>query len=81
LDAARSLHAALSAGAKHGGERGALLEAARACLDPLVRLEYLELIDSDSFEVLDFAEPSARLIIAAWVGEVRLIDNLMIGEA
>jgi len=30
---------------------------------------------------LDFANPQARLIVAAWVGEVRLIDNLMIGEA
>jgi pantoate--beta-alanine ligase len=81
LEAAQSLHAALSAGAKHGGERNALLEAARACLHPLVRLDYLELVDPDSFEVLDFANPQARLIVAAWVGEVRLIDNLMIGEA
>lgn len=81
LEAARSLHAALSAGANHGGERAALLEAALACLDPLVRLEYLELVDSQTLEVLDFAQPSARLVIAAWVGEVRLIDNLMIGEA
>lgn len=81
LEAASSLFAALSAGASHGGERTALLQAAQACLDPLVRLEYLELVDSESFEVLDFGNPGARLIIAAWVGEVRLIDNLMIGEA
>lgn len=81
LSAASSLYAALLAGAKHGGEAAGLLEAARACLDPLVRLEYLELVDSESFDVLDFATPEARLIIAAWVGEVRLIDNLMIGEA
>jgi len=81
MAAARSLSAALRAGAQQGGEREALLKTARAQLDPLVRLEYLELVDSDSFKVLDFAEPSARLIIAGWVGEVRLIDNLMIGEA
>jgi len=58
-----------------------VLAAAKAELDPITRLEYLELVDSESFEVLDQVLPGARLIIAAWVGEVRLIDNLMIGEA
>lgn len=79
--AARTLYLALSAGAKNGGSREGLLVKAKAQLDPLVRLEYLELVDSESFEVLDSARPGARLVIAAWVGEVRLIDNLMIGAA
>lgn len=79
LVAAKSLFRALRAGAESGGARARVLEAAKSALDPLTRLEYLELIDSESFEVLDQVQPGARLIIAAWVGEVRLIDNLLIG--
>jgi pantoate--beta-alanine ligase len=81
LDAARSINRALSAGAKAGRDRELMLATAKAELDPITRLDYLELVDSESFEVLDQAKPGARLIIAARVGEVRLIDNLMIGEA
>jgi pantoate--beta-alanine ligase len=81
LGAARSLYRALVAGAKAGNTRDAMIAAAKAQLDPITRLEYLELVAEDSFEILDQAKPGARLLIAAWVGEVRLIDNLMIGEA
>ena len=81
IDAARSINRALAAGAKAGNTRDAMIAAAKKELDQITRLEYLELVDQDSFEVLDQAKPGARLIIAAWVGEVRLIDNLMIGEA
>lgn len=81
MEAARSISKALRAGARVSGSRAQVLEAARAELDPITRLDYLELVDSESFEVLNQAKPGARLIVAAWVGEVRLIDNLMIGEA
>ena len=80
LAAAKSLSRALRAGKKRGGSRDQVIEAARAELDAEVRLEYLELVDSTSLEVLNQVQPGARLIIAAWVGEVRLIDNLLIGE-
>ena len=81
LEAARSVSRALRAGLAAGGSRERVLDAAKAQLDPITRLEYLELVDPESFGVLDRVTPGARLIIAAWVGEVRLIDNLMIGEA
>ncbi len=81
MEAARSVNRALRAGMAAGGSRQNVLAAAKAELDPITRLEYLELVDPESFEVLDQVLPGARLIIAAWVGEVRLIDNLMIGEA
>ena len=80
LAAAKSLSRALRAGKKKGGTRDQVIEAARAELDAEVRLEYLELVDSTSLEILNQVQPGARLIIAAWVGEVRLIDNLLIGE-
>jgi pantoate--beta-alanine ligase len=81
IDAARSINRALAAGAKAGNTRDAMIAAAKKELDQITRLEYLELVAEDSFEVLDQAKPGARLIIAAWVGEVRLLDNLMIGDA
>jgi pantoate--beta-alanine ligase len=81
IEAARSLNRALAAGAKAGNTRDAMIAAAKKELDQITRLEYLELVAEDSFEVLDQAKPGARLIIAAWVGEVRLLDNLMIGDA
>ena len=81
LAAARSIYRALSAGIRAGSNRVSMLEAAKSELDAITRLEYLELIDAESFEVLAEAKPGARLIIAASVGEVRLIDNLVIGDA
>ncbi len=81
LPAARSIGRALEVGAASGPARSSMIAAAQSALDAITRLEYLELVDADSFEVLDQAKLGARLIIAAWVGEVRLIDNVMIGEA
>ena len=54
------------------------IEAATAQLDPIIRLDYLELVDPDTFAVTD-GVAGARMVIAGWVGEVRLIDNLLVG--
>ena len=78
LDVARSLSTALRR-ASEFDTREAALAAGRAALSPEARLDYLELVDADSFEVLESAKgKKARLIIAAYVGETRLIDNLVI---
>ena len=78
LDVARSLSTALRR-ASEFDTREAALAAGRAALSPEARLDYLELVDADSFEVLESAKGKrARLIIAAYVGETRLIDNLVI---
>ncbi len=78
IEIARSLHAALKK-ASEFDSRDSALAAGRAALSPEARLDYLELVDADSFEVLDSAKGrKARLIIAAYVGEARLIDNLVI---
>ena len=42
---------------------------------PLV-LEYLEIVDSESFEKLESIGPNSVCCIAAYCGEVRLIDNI-----
>jgi pantoate--beta-alanine ligase len=50
--------------------------AAAAVLSPLARLEYLNLVDADSFSRLQTLRPPAFLIGAARFGRTRLLDNL-----
>ncbi|MEV0152625.1 pantoate--beta-alanine ligase [Micromonospora sp. NPDC050686] len=77
--AALSLSAALRAGveaAERGGDAAAVLTAAHRAFDagpPGARLDYLVLTDAD-LEPGPVAGP-ARLLVAAWAGATRLIDN------
>jgi pantoate--beta-alanine ligase len=75
------LPAALRAGreAAHAGPAAVLKAAGEvlaATADPPLRLDYLALVDPDTFEEAgeDYAGP-ARLLVAARVGTTRLIDN------
>ena len=78
IAAARTINVALRAGSEQILASDAKAKA-QAILSPEAKLDYLELVDADSFEVLDSAEgKKARLIIACWVGQTRLIDNLLI---
>jgi pantoate--beta-alanine ligase len=77
MPAALSLSKALFAGEK-GSTRQQVLELARAEISPEAKLEYLELVDADSFEPTEPGLTKAALIVAAKVGEVRLIDNVYI---
>jgi len=80
LRTARTLYQALLAGSKAGKKREQILAAAKAQLSSEATLEYLELVDPQSFELVDqLPAGGGLLIIAAWVGDVRLIDNLLIG--
>jgi pantoate--beta-alanine ligase len=76
LDAARELAAAgeLAAEPLIDGARGVLSAAA---IEP----DYLELVDPESFEALDRLGRPALLVLAARIGEVRLIDNVMLVPA
>jgi pantoate--beta-alanine ligase len=76
------LPAALRAGqeAAHAGPAAVLKAAGEvlaATADPPLRLDYLALVDPDTFEEAgeDYAGP-ARLLVAARVGTTRLIDNI-----
>lgn len=78
LEVARTISAALESGAQHTLAHQAKAKAL-SILSPEAKLDYLELVDADSFEVLDSSEgKKARLIIACTVGQTRLIDNLLI---
>lgn len=52
---------------------------------PGVRLDYVEMNDPDTFEVLDGASMAAEGAVilsgAVWVGTTRLIDNIVLGNA
>jgi pantoate--beta-alanine ligase len=65
------------------GERGAsaLREAVRGeLLAAEVREDYVELVNPSTLEPLERAErPDARLLVAAFLGTTRLIDNTAIG--
>ena len=95
---ANTLHRALSL-AKEGWESGGssksecvarskvLVEKVRAKAGVEMRLDYVELNDSDSFEVVgddktrvDYGTRPVLLSGALWVGRTRLIDNLILGD-
>lgn len=67
------------------GERstGSLIETAvqRITDEPAARLDYLQIVDPDSFESVhdDLATGDGALIVTAvWIGETRLIDNMVL---
>ncbi|HXT86145.1 MAG TPA: pantoate--beta-alanine ligase [Verrucomicrobiae bacterium] len=77
LDAARRK---LNSGARAAAE---ILDTVRstASSEPLAKLDYVELVDADSFEPVDFVRAPTLLLIAARIGGTRLIDNLSIENA
>lgn len=80
---ASALHAALQAAADLAvdGERSAeaLLGAAHSAMVPFdVEPEYLSLVDPDTLEEVSRLQGPALLAIAAHVGSVRLIDNVIV---
>ena len=64
-----------------GGERDARVlraeMAKRIGAEPLARLDYVVVVDEDTFEDVDRIRGSARALVAARFGEARLIDNLL----
>jgi len=45
--------------------------------EPLARLDYAEIRDATTFLKLETLTPPAFLLIAAWIGQTRLIDNFV----
>jgi pantoate--beta-alanine ligase len=86
--AARVIPLALGAAvdAFAGGERSAArlreLVVHAFGTEPRARIEYVELVDADDLTAVDLLdEPDHRavLLVAAWFGDVRLIDNVVLG--
>lgn len=79
LVTARSLYRALQAGvAAADGGAAETLAAASAVLaaEPQVSVDYLALVDDETWEPAAQTTPNARLLVAARIGTTRLIDNV-----
>lgn len=46
--------------------------------EPNFKLDYLEIIDEDTFLMADKTTQNKRAIIAGWINQVRLIDNMSV---
>lgn len=66
------------------GERrtAAIKDAVRKVLDsePLIKLEYLVIVDPETLDDLDQIQEQAVIALAAKVGQTRLIDNTILGR-
>ena len=64
------------------GERNAakLLATAREelALEPLARLDYLEIVNPESLDAVEEISQGAVMVVAAFVGTTRLIDNIVL---
>jgi pantoate--beta-alanine ligase len=85
--AALVLHRSLMAVQKRfdQGERKveALIEAGKLTFaqDPAARLDYFEIVDSETLDPVDDLSRGALVAVAAFVGNARLIDNIVLGPA
>lgn len=61
---------------ERGGSKDAAIAAGAAALSPSAKLDYLDLVDADSFAPLERLRLPAFIIGAARFGNTRLIDNL-----
>jgi pantoate--beta-alanine ligase len=63
-----------------GGERDANVlkaeMAKRIGAEPLARLDYVAIVEQDTFSETDHLDRPARALVAAHIGKTRLIDNL-----
>jgi pantoate--beta-alanine ligase len=48
---------------------------------PLVRVEYLEIVEPDEIQPMSTVSTPARIAAAIWIGSTRLIDNILVVSA
>jgi pantoate--beta-alanine ligase len=67
------------------GERmaGSLIEAGKHLVaeEPTVRLDYFEIVDSETLDPVEDVSRGALVAVAAFVGRTRLIDNVVLAPA
>ena len=80
-DRACFLQSAVRGGASiRGGCRDAAVMpgALSCCPHPEIRVEYFEVVDPATFQPVEKIAGRVRIVAAVWLGEVRLIDNLLV---
>ena len=78
----RALQAAGDAFAQRERRAAALRAVMRTVIDatPMARVDYVSVAHPETLAELDVVEVAALLSLAVFVGEVRLIDNITVGE-
>ena len=77
----RALTAARQAAADGERRAAVLVNLARAVIAPAVdRIDYLEIRDSETLLPLELVDRRAVMLVAAFIGTTRLIDNQQLGE-
>ncbi len=75
----RALQAAAAVVECGSKDPAAVKRAAEAVLqkEPAIRVEYLEVVDPVTMRAVEAVNGPARVAVAAWLGGVRLIDNVL----
>ena len=77
LALSRALFAARDAAARGARDAAALRAGARASLDAAgARVDYVEVVHPETLAPVDRADPGSVMLVAAFVGTTRLIDNV-----
>jgi len=74
----KALLAATDAGKKSARD---LIALARRVINeaPLARIDYVELVDAETFQPVETSRPNSLLVLAVFFGKTRLIDNIRLG--
>jgi pantoate--beta-alanine ligase len=58
-----------------------IVQLARRTIDeaPLARIDYVELVDAETLQVIDSVRPNSLLALAVYFSKTRLIDNMRLG--
>ena len=74
----KALHAAADAGRKSAQE---IVTLVRNVINQasLAQVDYIEVVDTESFEPIEVVRPNSLLAIAVFFGKTRLIDNIRLG--
>ncbi|RJQ51412.1 MAG: pantoate--beta-alanine ligase [Actinobacteria bacterium] len=77
----RALFMARDMAGRRGVAASRIMERARMAIgeEPRVRIEYLNVVDPRTLRDVRQVDDKALVALAAYVGEVRLIDNIMVG--
>lgn len=79
----RALQAARRLVSARKNRREEILATVRQVISqtPYTRIDYLALVDPETLEEVDAVRGAARLALAVWVGNTRLIDNCLLVES
>jgi pantoate--beta-alanine ligase len=74
----KALRAAADAGKKSARD---VLDLARKVIGevPLARIDYVEVVDAETFQPIETVRPNSLLALAVFFGKTRLIDNVRLG--